>query len=165
MGYPGSGKTTAAHFIHELTGATHIWADRERSIMFAQADYGPQETRQLYSVLDRKVESLISQGSDVIYDTNFNFRRDRDRMRAMAGKAGALLRLIWVKTDKALSKERALSDQHMARNKFTRRFPDRDFERMTRNLEPASPDENPIIINGENMTMDDVAKILQVHAV
>ena len=83
VGYPGSGKTTAANIICKLTGAEHIWADRERQKMFGRPTHSPQESAALYHRLNERTRQLLLQDKSVVFDTNFNYRRDRDHLRGL----------------------------------------------------------------------------------
>jgi predicted kinase len=77
LGYPGAGKTTAAQFIQQKTGAELLWADFERRQMFGQPTYSEAENDELYGYLDKQAAHILNQGKSVIFDTNFNFLIDR----------------------------------------------------------------------------------------
>src|SRR5579884_1737250 len=77
VGYPGAGKTTIAQLIAGKTGAVHLWADQERKNMFGQPQHTPVENNQLYGRLNQKTAELLAAGQSVIFDTNFNFYKDR----------------------------------------------------------------------------------------
>lgn len=160
LGFPGAGKTTTAKIIHQLTGAVHLWADRERHKRFATPTHSHDENLKLYGTLNREVEDLLAAGQSVIFDTNFNYYKDRQHMREIAARHNAKVKLIWVTTPKELAKERAtkLSD-----NQHTRvwgNMPEEDFERLSGNLQPPREDEQPIKIDGTKVTAEYVERQL-----
>jgi predicted kinase len=160
VGYPGAGKTTTAQFIHELTGAEHVWADYERQQMFGHQGQSSQESKQLYRELNKRVEELLRQGKSVIFDTNFRFRRDRDEMRKLADRAGAAIQIIWMATDKSAAQKRATELSDNAPNRFFGNISLEDFKRVTDFMQEPTDDEKPIRFDGLTLTQDEVAKAL-----
>jgi predicted kinase len=148
VGYPGSGKTTVAQFICETTGAEHIWADRERHALFPSPTHSQEESQQLYGRLNELTAAWLKEGQSVVFDTNFNFRKDRDNLRDIAEHAGADVKLIWMTTEKAVAKDRALHDHHAERNGYDTSMDEATFERIAGHLEPPTDDEQPIRLNG-----------------
>ena len=164
IGYPGSGKTTTSQVIHDLTGAAHIWADYERRAMFGEPTHSAVESRKLYDHLNRSTQILLSEGQNVIFDTNFNFRKDRDLLRNLAADYKADTVLVWIKVGKSLARSRALSKQHASDNSYLDTMTAADFERITNNLETPKQDENPVILDGTMITRDYVAAALHLSA-
>ena len=151
VGYPGAGKTTVARIIAEQTGAVHIWADNERQKLFAVPDHSYQESRQLYDYLNHKTDQLLAAGKSVIYDTNFNFKRDREMMRAIATKHKAATVLIWMTTPIDIARTRAIEDSHGKDSRIWGNMPASEFKRISHNLQPPTEDERPITFDGTNL--------------
>jgi predicted kinase len=150
MGFPGAGKTTIARIIRDATDGVHLWADFERHVMFDEVKHTTEESRVLYDHLNRVTDQLLGQGKCVIYDTNFNFRKDRDRVRQIAAKNGADAKLVWVTTDRNVAEERATQN---AADQDTRVWGDMaksDFDRLSDNLQPPDEDEHAIQIDGSH---------------
>lgn len=160
VGYPGSGKTTASKLIHEQTGAVHIWADRERRQMFGNPTHSADESKALYSCLNEVTDKLLSEGKSVIFDTNFNYYKDRQHLRAIAAKHGAKTAVIWITTSKQTAKRRAVHERTL-RNYYEYVLPEEDFERLSNHLEPPHDDERPIKIDGTDITADMILNALQ----
>jgi predicted kinase len=160
VGYPGAGKTTVARLIHEQTGAIHLWADSERRQMFIKPSHSQEESRQLYERLDQMTDDLLSEGKSVIFDTNFNFHRDREFLRQIATKYGAQTIVLWVTTEKELAKQRAVHDQNL-RNGYELLLNESDFERLSNHLEPPRQDEHVIELVGKNVTKETISKLLE----
>lgn len=150
VGYPGAGKTTAARIIEAATGAVHLWADNERWRMFGQPTHTHEESQRLYEHLNDATAQLLQQGKSVIFDTNFNYRADRDYLRTIAQQNDAETVLIWLNTPLELAHDRAVHSD-TTRNGYTVNMTHDEFEAITAKLEAPTPDENPIIINGTDI--------------
>lgn len=150
VGYPGAGKTTAARLLEEITGASHLWADNVRWEMFKQPTHNVQESRELYEHLNEQTRLLLHTGNSVIFDTNFNFRTDRDYLRRIAKECGAETVLIWLTTPLDLAHERAVHSD-TTRNGYTVNMTHEMFEAITSKVEAPTEDENPIKIDGTNI--------------
>ncbi len=160
VGYPGSGKTTVSRIIHELTGAVHIWADHERKQMFRSPTHSRQESRQLYDKLNAKVETLLAEGKSVIFDTNFNYYKDRQLMRDIAEKHGALAVLVWLITSKELAYKRATEESSAQPTRLFGNMTHEAFENIAGHLEPPAEAEQPIKLDGTRITKAHIAERL-----
>lgn len=154
VGYPGSGKTTVSRYIQELTGAAHIWADEERRKKFGDT-YDRAQSSALYEDLNARTAELLKQGKSVIFDTNFNYRADRDLLRKIAEGAGAETKIIWLNTSRDLSMMRAIIHKGDTR---VFKMDEQDFKRIAMRLEPPTEDEKPITFEGVNVTKQLVAE-------
>ena len=160
-GYPGSGKTTIAEIIHKKTGAKHIWADFERNKLFAKPNHSEEESQQLYDQLNTAAEYLLQNGKSVIYDTNFNFSADRQKMRDLAGEHGAETVLIWVTTPANTSKKRAVHPTK-TRNGYEFSMTSAEFEKITSKLEEPTKNEKAIKIDGTKIDDSQIAALLNI---
>lgn len=151
LGYPGAGKTTAAKIIHELTGAEHLWADHERRERFGTPSYDHEETLKLYAGLNEVVEKSLTEGQSVIFDTNFNFYKDREHLRSIATENNATTVLVWVRTPKEIAKQRAVVDAHKHQTRILGHMPESHFERIAEGLEPPKSDEKSIQLDGTHL--------------
>jgi predicted kinase len=160
VGYPGAGKTTVSKHIETLTGAYHIWADHERSNMFKKPTHSPLESTQLYKYLNLKTEGLLAEGKSVIFDTNFNFKADRDYLRDIASMHDAEMLIIWITTPKDLSRQRATHDDHRQKNGYHEVMSLEDFERLSDHVQEPGEDENFVTINGTDINPEELYRIL-----
>lgn len=160
VGYPGSGKTTISKYIHELTGAVHLWADHERNIMFPNPTHSHEENIELYKVLNQRAKQLLQEGKSVIFDTNFNFYRDRKRLRHIAATEEAETVVVWVTTPKDVARERAVEKSEGEHTRVWGNMPLDRFERIANNLQEPADMEHPIRIDGTHTSKEAVTKLL-----
>lgn len=162
VGYPGAGKTTVAQLIHEATGAVHLWADHERHAMFDTVTHSKDESQELYSRLNALADSLLAVGKSVIFDTNFNFRRDRDHLRDIANRHGAETVIIWVRTPREMAKQRAISEAEGQATRIWGNMPEQDFERLANHLQPPEDNEQFITVDGSALDPEAVKRQLGI---
>jgi len=161
VGYPGAGKTSVAKVISEKTGALHLWADRERLAIFGTPTHSAEATHQRSSYMNKEADQLLSEEKSVIFDTNFNFYKDREHLRQIAAKHGATTIFIWVTTPKEIAKKRAVEDRNL-RNGYEFPMSDADFERIASHLQPPREDEKNIKIDGSKFDKDQVVALLSL---
>lgn len=163
VGYPGSGKTTAAELICKITGAKHIWADRERQQMFGRPTHSLSESGELYKALNLKTKHLLQAGHDVVFDTNFNYRADRERLRKIAENAGAKTVIIQMTTPEALARERALAWNHADRNGMHREMSNETFDRIVKHRQALANETTPVRLDGRNLSEESIKKALGIR--
>lgn len=162
VGAPGAGKTTVANLINEATGAVHLWADQERQAMFDDVDHSKEESTELYDRLNARTDALLAEGKSVIFDTNFNYRKDRDYLRSIADKHGAQTLIIWMQTPVEVARDRALHDDHRDRNGYTHTMTAEQFESLIDHLETPTDNENFITIDGTSIDAEAVKRQLGI---
>jgi predicted kinase len=161
IGYPGAGKTTVAKMIAKLTGANHLWADAERHRLYPHPTHSKEESTELYERLNKAAEYLLGQGKSVVFDTNFNFKADRQLLRDIANKQGAETQIIWITTPEKLARERAVCEND-TRNGYDMSMSDEQFDAIVSKLEPPTKNEIIIKIDGTKVDEQQVAALLQM---
>lgn len=154
LGFPGAGKTTTAMIIAEQTGAVHLWADKVRREMFGVPTHSHEENLKLYAHMNDLAAQLLKEGKSVVFDTNFNFYRDREHLREVAASADAEAVIVWLTTAKDIARKRATEDGHLQATRVLGDMPVSEFERMSGNLERPHPDEKVIELDGTKITSD-----------
>lgn len=162
VGYPGAGKTTASRLIQEKTGAENLWADLERQKMFGAPTHSPDENTKFYDYMNRLTGQLLSQGKSVIFDTNFNFIKDRRHLRTIADQNHADTAVIWITTPKELAKKRAVEESHNQGTRIYGNMSSEDFERIASHLEPPTDSEKAIKIDGTNLDSQNLLQQLNL---
>ncbi len=152
LGYPGAGKTTTAKVIAQITGAEHLWADQERRRKFDVPSYTHGENLKLYKELNLFADKMLAEGKSVIFDTNFNFHKDREHLREIATRHGADTKLIWVTTPKDIARNRATKNAHLQKTRVLGNMPAHSFERMSNNLQPPQNNEKYIRVDGTKVS-------------
>lgn len=160
LGYPGAGKTTVAQLIAERTGAVHLWSDLERHKMFDDPSHDEAESRQLYEQLNQRTEDLLADGKSVVFDTSFNYRRDRDLLRKIAARHGAEAVVVWLTTAPATAKDRAVH-ANVVRNGYDFNMTGTEFDRIAEHLEPPTEDEKVIKIDGTQSNRDSIRRLFR----
>jgi predicted kinase len=159
VGYPGAGKTTLSRLIAERTGAVHLWADVERHKLFGEATHSHAESLKLYDYLNTEAEKLLAAGHSVVFDTNFNFRADRDLLREIASRNGAETVVIWIQLPKEAAKQRVVNKIDK-RNGYRVAMTETQFDAITSKLEPPTDDENVIKIDGTKFDREAAPRLL-----
>lgn len=160
VGIPGAGKTSAAKLIADVTGATHIWADHERRLMWPSPTYTQKENDTLYVRLNTKAESLLRSSHNVVYDTAFNHFSDRQKLREIASRNHAKTVVIWVQAHKELAKDRAQNAKDHAHTRVLGDMTDEHFTSLSDKLEEPKTTEQTIILDGTKLTKSYVAEKL-----
>lgn len=160
VGLPGAGKTTTAKYIQQLSKSHHIWTDYERSLKFINPSFSQEENDNLYHELNNLTVELLKTGQDVIFDTNFNFYKDRQHLRKIALDNNAELKLIWMITPKDIAYKRAVSLQDPNHLRVLGSMDHRTFEEIASRLQPPKKSENAIKINGLELNLELIKKTL-----
>ena len=162
IGYPGAGKTTLSKKIAEATGAVHIWADDQRHKYFPDASHSEEESLKLYKILNERAEDLLKSGKSVIFDTNFNFYHDREKMREIAKESSAEPVLIWLDVPKEMAKQRAVC-ANVTRNGYKVSMSEAQFEAISSKLELPEEHEEYIKISSDATDVDSALKQLNIN--
>lgn len=160
LGYPGAGKTTTAQVIHELTGAVHLWADRERRDIYGAPTYSHEENLQLYEQLNREAEQLLRDGKSVIYDTNFKYARDRERLRRIAARTSTQTVLVWVVVPKEIAEQRATDGAGQQQTRILGDMPAATFNHLADHIETPDSSEYVVQLDGTRINPDYVRREL-----
>ncbi len=162
LGYPGAGKTTVSEKIAGLTGAVHVNSDQFRLHMFKEP-LGISEIQheKMYEMLDYMTLKILKSGKSVIYDANLNRYAHRKEKYDIAKKVGAEVKLIWVQTDVEIARKRATqeAEDHPGHRPFGN-MSEEVFDRLTKQIEPPFQEENPIILSGQDLSLEKIRRAI-----
>jgi predicted kinase len=161
IGYPGAGKTTVAKLIAEQTGAVHLWADHERHKMFPNPTHSHEESVQLYEYLNHRAAECLAAGEDVVFDTNFNYYEDRQKLREIARINNADEVVIWLNTPLEVARKRAVCVPELI-NGYMWEMTEEQFENIVSKLEPPRKNEKVIKIDGAKLDPQQALDVLKI---
>jgi len=162
MGLPGAGKTTLAKTLQHITKAARLSSDDYRLIIYPEPTFSQKEHDNLYALIDHSVEHLLAADHDVIYDANLNRYHHRAEKYRLAKNHRAAVVLWWVKTPKAIAKQRRVAEQDQlllpeGESSITM------FDRIAAIIEEPTEDESHIEVDGTRITAAYVQKLLLSH--
>ncbi len=160
VGYPGAGKTTLSKLLAKETGAFHLWADAERHNMFDEPTHSHEESLKLYDELNIRAKELLQQGNSVVFDTNFNFKSDRDKLTLLANDNDAESIIVWVDTPLEIARNNAVH-QPVLRNGYMYGMSGDQFDAIVSKLEPPTESENYIKIDRSQFDPQHLPAILK----
>jgi len=121
---------------------------------FGQPCFTHDENTLLYAQLNEEAAMLLADGANVIYDTSFNYYKDRQMMREIAARHGAKTLLIHVKTPEAVACRRATDGTNNQPTRVLGPMEAAHFARLSRSLEVPLPHEDTIKLDGEQITAE-----------
>ena len=113
-GPPGAGKTTYAQRL-EKAGYIRLSIDEEVWSRFGRygVDYEPDRYAEVSAVAESglrdRLAALIREGRNVVVDFSFWQRASRERYKQLIADAGGTWRLVYLKVDPALLRQRLAS--------------------------------------------------------
>ena len=147
-GLPFAGKSTLARVLAARTGARLIALDAingERGLGLDSKTISPEDWDITYATAYQRVAEALAASVPVVYDeTNF-LRSQRDAVRAIADRAGATARLIWVTTPNAIARARWLANRQTGARFDVR---DDDFNYVAARFEEPEPYEDAVHYDG-----------------
>jgi predicted kinase len=142
-GYLGAGKTTFARCLEDQTDAVRFSADEWYLRLFTDgattAHLDPARWDRMMALLDELWPSLLTRGVDVVLDFGFWSRASRDRARALAKAADAVIRLYEVTCREDIARARCLDRNPQPGVSFE--IGPAAFEDLKAKLEPLGEDE------------------------
>ena len=153
-----SGKSTLARKISEHTGSKlvafdKLWVEQDKEKPVPKGSEGWRYIRDLATT---EILAILKSGTSVVYDDNNPRKEHREELRSVAKNAGADAVVIYLDTS---------LDVIRAREEANRSSQDRhdvepeNFEKVMKDLEIPTADENVIVFTPE-MNIDDFIKKL-----
>lgn len=151
-GLPFAGKSTAARELQCHTQAPLVRLDAinaERGVGLDGAPIPPHAWEQTYAEAYRRVASALAAGESVIFDHGNFSRVEREHVRALAHRAGAPVRFVYVPVTPEEARRRWLQNRQTHARYDIR---DDDFEHALRLFQ--SPEDEPDVVSLETLWRD-----------
>lgn len=151
VGSPGAGKSFFARQFSETFDVPVVAVDRIRYELFAEPTFSNDENTLVNRMAGYFSDELLKTKRSFVADGGCNARADRVRLSQQAKQAGYDVNVIWVQTDLATCKARALkrNPKRSEDDKYTPPVDDQTFDTMVRRFTEPSR-ENHIVISGKH---------------
>lgn len=151
VGIPGSGKSFFARQFSETFDAPVVSVDRIRFELFANPTYSADENDLVARLAGYVIEELLKTKRSFVVDGGCNARAERQRLAQLARKSEYEAPVVWVQTDIATCRTRALkrNPEKRADDKFSPSLSEQSFDAMSRRFtEPTH--EKHVVISGKH---------------
>ncbi len=153
-GLPGTGKTTIAKALSQMTGATLLRTDVIRKEMLEKSAYTEKERDAVYENMLVITNEKLQNGEDCILDGTFYKKSLRDEARRIAKKNGSSFHIVECTLHDDLVKKRIISRKNDASEA------DFDvYQKAEKNFEPIK--EKHVVIDTSKDTKECVDKIMK----
>ncbi len=153
IGYPGSGKSSFAGKLAAKIGGVRFNTDAMRIAMFGDPTnhHNARSNKIIVGGLSYVAAECLGGGISVIFDSNANQYRYREKKYQAANALGANHALIWIKTPLKVAIQRAATREI---SKYNDNMDEALVRQVASGLEEPKADENVIIIDG-TISFDD----------
>ena len=151
VGLPGAGKSFFSRQFSETFSAPVVSVDRIRFELFNKPSFSTDENDLVARLMAYQIEELFKTNRSFVVDGGCNARVDRSKLATQAKKASYDASVIWVQTDPAACRTRALKRNPARRedDKYSASLTDQQFEMFTKRFTEPSR-ENYIVISGKH---------------
>lgn len=150
-GYPGSGKTFFSRNLCERNNWLYLSSDRIRRKTYPEPTYTKDESRAVFGFMDYLAEEALSKGISVVYDANFNFASDREKLEGIATRQNSIHALVHIQTPEDVAFPRTQSrhdNAHETEKDIYRPITKEVYEELKAEMEPLGTSDRVIAING-----------------
>lgn len=105
-GAPGVGKSTVARLASEELNGIVLRSDEIRKEIVPDPTYSAAETQRVYNELLDRAKNQLQAGKSVVLDATFSNRGFRDQARDLGRHTAGSCRVLHVRCDEAIVKER-----------------------------------------------------------
>ena len=151
VGAPGAGKSFFARQFSKTFDAPIVSVDRIRYELFANPSFNTEESDLVNRMAGYFTDELLKTKRSFLVDGGCNARTDRVRLTQLAKKSGYDVTIVWVQTDIATCRTRALkrNPKRSEDDKFTPSMDDSAFESLNRRFTEPSGEEY-VVISGKH---------------
>lgn len=150
VGLPGAGKSFFARQFSETFSAPVVSLDRIRFELFNKPSFSADENDLVARLAAYQIEELYKTNRSFVVDGGCNVRADRIKLAQQAKKAGYDTSVIWVQTDAATSRARALKrSPRRDDDKYNVSLSDQQYDTFARRFTEPNR-ENYVVISGKH---------------
>ncbi len=159
VGIPGAGKTYFAEKFSETFGAPFIETDQARRILADQPSYSSEEDMVVSELGAMQLTELMKTKKTIIYEGGTEARTDRQALVKLVRKHGYEPIIIWVQTDSATAKRRAV--RGVRGHTKASLIPVDRFEYLHARFTPPNEAEKAVVISGKHTVVSQTKVVLK----
>ena len=160
VGPPGTGKSTVAQRVRDVSGADIVQTDAIRKSLVPRPTYLPAESAWVHRVAQQRLRQKLSQGQNVIFDATNLRKAHRSALLQLAEGVGAKCLVLVLWAPEMVIKER-LQRRHDTPDISDKSDADWTvYQHLIRSFEPV---EVPHIVL--NTTVDIAPAVRRVHSI
>ena len=156
VGTPGAGKTYFAEKFSETFAAPFVHTEAIRHTMTPQPTYDTTEQKTVDALTDIMLSEMLKTGKTFLYEGGLEARATRIALAKRAREAGYEPMFIWVQTEAATAKQRAVKGVRGHNNIL---IPLERYEQLTHKFTAPNEAEKAVVISGKH-TYASQAKIV-----
>lgn len=141
VGLPGAGKTFFANHFAETFHAPLVSWQSIRTELFNEPTYGKDEDAIVERIASLQLGELLKTGATILYEGNSLVYAHRQALVKHATEQGYDVLFVWVQTDPATARSRALKQRRLT--------PD-EFDAQSRRFTALKSTEQYIVISGKH---------------
>lgn len=151
VGLPGAGKSFFARQFSETFNAPVVSYDRIHYEIFEEPAYDNDEHMTVLRLFSYQIDELAKTGRTFMVDGGLSTKAERAALRQFAKKVGYDTMVVWVQTDTATCRLRALkrSTRRMG-DRYNKSLPPEIFQAYAERLTHPNAQENYIVISGKH---------------
>ncbi len=148
-GLPGAGKSYFARQFAQSLRLIHIDTDRIRYELFDDPQYEPAENNTVFRLAEAVSQWTLQNGYGLIFDMYLPTKTIRKGIAKLAKNYGAEFLIVWVQTDMATIKARAMNrDRRRPDDRYNPSLNGPVFDRLHKSHHPPT-DEQRVVISGK----------------
>ncbi len=151
VGVPGSGKSFFAEHFSETFSAPLVSWDALRAELFNEPTYSKDEDMIVKRVADHVLSRLLKTSATVLYEGDMTTKVARTAIAKEVRQAGYQPLFVWVQTDEATAKRRALKNG----------VPEDVFVRSSKHFTPFNDTDPYVVISGKHTYASQLKIILR----
>lgn len=160
LGHAGAGKSYFARQFSTLFNAPLASYDQVRASIFAEPDFSKDQESVVASIVRAQVEELVKTSKSFIIDGDHGPKVSRMELERIAKKNDYSTLVVWVQTDIATSKIRAMHrSARREGDKYNISMSEEQFDKSTRRINPPTQLEPHVVISGKH-TFSAQAKVI-----